>query len=112
MRHFLASLAYRTHKALAGAPRNFATLSVGNGVRTPLEILSHEDVERMPVEGTIKGRPVTLEELLHGPLSDVMTHAGQLALLRRLAGSPLPPERFIEATIRVGQFHKPQSGGR
>lgn len=37
--------------------------------------------------------------VLQGPLSDAMTHAGQLALLRRLAVSPIPPENFIVATI-------------
>jgi hypothetical protein len=33
-------------------------------------------------------RGTTEERLLQGPLSDAMTHAGQLAMLRRLAGSP------------------------
>jgi hypothetical protein len=28
-----------------------------------------------------------------------MTHAGQLAILRRLAGHPVPPENFIFAEI-------------
>jgi hypothetical protein len=28
-----------------------------------------------------------------------MTHAGQLAMLRRLAGSPVPPENFIVADV-------------
>jgi hypothetical protein len=28
-----------------------------------------------------------------------MTHAGQLAMLRRLAGSPVPPESFVDAAI-------------
>jgi len=39
------------------------------------------------------------ERLLQGPLSDAMTHAGQLAMLRRLAGTPVPPENFIVADI-------------
>lgn len=39
------------------------------------------------------------EEFLQGPLADAMTHAGQLALLRRLAGSPVPSEDFIQAAI-------------
>lgn len=45
------------------------------------------------------------ERLLKGPLSDAMTHAGQLALLRRLSGSPIPPEDFVMAAIdpeRIG----------
>jgi hypothetical protein len=43
---------------------------------------------------------ITPEALLQGPLSDAMTHAGQLAMLRRLAGSPVPPENFVFADIR------------
>ena len=42
---------------------------------------------------------ITLEQLLQGPFSDAMTHAGQLALLRRLAGSPVPSENFALARI-------------
>jgi hypothetical protein len=41
----------------------------------------------------------TAEGLLQGPLSDAMTHAGQLAMLRRLAGNPVAPENFIVADI-------------
>ena len=41
----------------------------------------------------------TIERLLQGPLSDAMTHAGQLAMLRRLAGSPIPPENFLRADV-------------
>lgn len=41
----------------------------------------------------------TPARLLQGPFADAMTHAGQLALLRRLAGSPVPPENFIVANI-------------
>jgi hypothetical protein len=41
----------------------------------------------------------TPERLLQGPFSDAMTHAGQIAMLRRLAGSPVPPEDFLEADI-------------
>ena len=33
---------------------------------------------------------ITPEVMLQGPFSDAMTHAGQLALLRRLSGSPVP----------------------
>lgn len=41
----------------------------------------------------------TAERLLQGPLADAMTHAGQLALLRRLHGHPVPPENFLLADI-------------
>jgi hypothetical protein len=39
------------------------------------------------------------EQFLQGPLADAMTHAGQLAMLRRLAGKPVPAEDFIYADI-------------
>lgn len=42
---------------------------------------------------------MTEEQLLQGPFSDAMTHAGQLAMLRRLASSPVAPENFIVANI-------------
>jgi hypothetical protein len=39
------------------------------------------------------------QQFLHGPLADAMTHVGQLAMLRRLHGAPVPSENFIFATI-------------
>jgi hypothetical protein len=44
-------------------------------------------------------RGATPEQLLQGPLADAMTHVGQLAMLRRLAGSPVAPENFVVASI-------------
>jgi hypothetical protein len=41
----------------------------------------------------------TPARLLQGPFADAMTHVGQLAMLRRLAGSPVPPENFIVAKV-------------
>ena len=49
------------------------------------------------------------ERLLQGPFSDAMTHAGQLALLRRLAGAPVPPENFIVAEIRPDRLGRDQA---
>ncbi len=57
-----------------------------------------EDLARHLENGT-ELREITPEILLQGPFSDAMTHAGQLAMLRRLAGSPVPPEDFIFAAI-------------
>jgi hypothetical protein len=56
------------------------------------------DVAKHLEEGT-EMRGITREILLQGPFSDAMTHAGQLAMLRRLAGSPVAPENFIFAEI-------------
>jgi hypothetical protein len=40
-RHFLAAIAYRTQKALRGAPAHYPDFAAGNQVRTPAEILRH-----------------------------------------------------------------------
>lgn len=37
--------------------------------------------------------------LTQGPLADVLTHVGQLALIRRLAGAPIPGQNFFSATL-------------
>jgi hypothetical protein len=44
-------------------------------------------------------RETTPEQMLQGPFADAMTHAGQLAMLRRLFGAPVPPEDFIVARV-------------
>jgi hypothetical protein len=48
------------------------------------------------------GTPL-LHQLLQGPLADALTHTGQLALLRRLAGAPIRGEHFPSARIAAGQ---------
>ena len=58
-----------------------------------------QDLARHLEAGTPFIDGMTAERFLQGPLSDAMTHAGQLALLRRLAGSPVAPENFIVADI-------------
>ena len=50
----------------------------------------------------------TAERMLQGPFSDAMTHAGQLALLRRLFGDPVPPENFIMADINADNLSPDQ----
>ena len=41
LRHFLAALAYRTQKALRGAPADFADFRAAPNVRTPYELVWH-----------------------------------------------------------------------
>lgn len=47
---------------------------------------------------------ISSEQLLQGPLADTMTHVGQLAILRRLADAPVPPENFIYAEIHADRL--------
>ncbi len=44
------------------------------------------------------------EKLFQGPIADAFTHIGQIALLRRLAGSPVKGENFFKVEITVGQL--------
>jgi hypothetical protein len=49
-----------------------------------------------------QGAVVPMERLLQGPIADVLTHVGQLAMLRRLAGSPIQGENYFTAEMAVG----------
>ena len=42
-----------------------------------------------------------LYRLLQGPVADALTHVGQIAMMRRLAGSPLKGENYFRADITV-----------
>jgi hypothetical protein len=44
-----------------------------------------------------------IERLMQGPVADALTHTGQLAMLRRLAGAPTGGEDFYSAAILIGQ---------
>ena len=44
-----------------------------------------------------------VERLLQGPVADALTHTGQLAMLRRMAGSPVHGENFYDAAVTIGQ---------
>ncbi len=139
LRHFLAAIAYRTQKALRGAPEEFAEFRAGANVRTPHELIWHMtgllgyartfflggvwQPEKLPtfageigrfhdtledlgnlLEEDKSRREISAEQLLQGPLADAMTHVGQLAMLRRLSGSPVAPENFIRATITAANL--------
>ena len=145
LRHFLAALAYRTQKAVRGAPAGFAEFGAGNQIRTPKELVRHmtsvlgyartfflggvyrpeqletfeDEIQRFHSmletlsDHLAAGDPflkeLTEERLLQGPFSDAMAHAGQLALLRRLFGDPVPPENFIVADITSANLGPTQS---
>ena len=43
-----------------------------------------------------------LDRLFQGPVADALTHVGQLAMLRRLAGCPIRGENYYVAEIATG----------
>ncbi|MBT3285607.1 hypothetical protein HN807_03475 [Candidatus Bathyarchaeota archaeon] len=49
-------------------------------------------------------RKYTPEKILQGPFMDAFTHVGQLALLRRMAGSPIKGESYWMADVKIGHI--------
>lgn len=143
LRHLIATLAYRTAKALRNAPEGFADFQAPGGVKTPVRTLAHmgdlfdwalrmakggkEWTEAAPLAWEQEGArffaalkafddflasdaPLqSVERLLQGPIVDAITHAGQLAMLRRQAGSPIRAEAFFISEIAVGRVGADQA---
>jgi len=42
------------------------------------------------------------ERLFQGPIADALTHVGQIAMLRRIAGEPMKGENYSRAKIAAG----------
>jgi hypothetical protein len=51
---------------------------------------------------------VSPEKLLQGPLADALNHVGQLAILRRISGTPIRGENYYKADIAAGRVGKEQ----
>lgn len=66
-----------------------------------------EDLSRRLADGEAM-HGLTEEQLLQGPFADAMTHAGQLAMLRRIYGEPVPSENFIFAEVSAENMSKDQ----
>jgi hypothetical protein len=49
------------------------------------------------------------EGLLQGPIADALTHIGQIAMLRRLAGCPIKAENYFKADITAGRVGPEQA---
>ncbi len=52
------------------------------------------------------------EQLFQGPVADSLAHVGQIALLRRLSGSPVRGENYFVADIVIGRVGAEQSPPR
>jgi hypothetical protein len=52
------------------------------------------------------------EGLFQGPVADALNHIGQIAMLRRLAGSPIKGENYFKADIAAGRVGLEQSAPR
>jgi len=57
-------------------------------------------------EGPFSG---SIEQLIQGPFADALTHVGQLAMLRGMAGAPVRPESYPRAEIVAGRVGMEQA---
>jgi hypothetical protein len=101
VRHMDSVLGYARTHIVGGMYRPPAAQSLAEALAHFHEVV--EDLGRHLDAGS-ELHGITPEVLLQGPFSDAMTHAGQLAMLRRLAGDPVPPEDFIHAAISTGNL--------
>ncbi|OLB85952.1 MAG: hypothetical protein AUI12_10315 [Acidobacteria bacterium 13_2_20CM_2_57_6] len=58
-----------------------------------------------PLDGSVEG-------IFQGPVADALNHVGQIAMLRRLAGSPILGENYFRAEITAGRVGPEQSAPR
>jgi hypothetical protein len=50
-----------------------------------------------------------LTHLFQGPIADALTHTGQLAMLRRLHGTPMKGESYNRADVAIGRVGMEQT---
>jgi hypothetical protein len=57
------------------------------------------------------GEPLACEpeRLFQGPIADALTHVGQIAMLRRMAGCPISGENYFVARIEAGRVGAEQA---
>lgn len=55
---------------------------------------------------------VPAEKLFQGPVADALTHVGQIAMLRRMAGAPVKGENYFVADIAAGRLGAEQAAPR
>lgn len=106
VRHMTSVLGYARTFFIGGQYRHHPSLSMREEVTRFHDMLA--ELAHHLETGTPLQQDVSEERLLQGPFADAMTHAGQLAMLRRLAGVPIPPENFVFADIAAERLGSDQ----
>ena len=55
------------------------------------------------------GTPYPATVMFQGPIADALTHVGQLAMMRSMAGVPVRPESYARASIEAGRVGRDQA---
>ena len=123
LRHTLATLAYRGGKATTRTPAQILAhigdlmdwaLSMAQGKETWHDSkpkLWKLEVKRFHAAlakfdrylGGKEKLSTSCERMFQGPIADALTHVGQIAMLRRMAGCPIKGENYSRARIEAGR---------
>jgi len=68
-----------------------------------------DNLTALDLELASNAADVSIEKLIQGPLADALTHVGQLAMLRGMAGVPVRPESYARAEIVAGRVGPDQA---
>ena len=138
LRHTLSTIHYRFGKSIEGYQESFGEFSLGNGSRSPKEIINHmydvlystrvfiereslpdEKIDKLDLKKEIERFHIELNKidellgkksldlsyskrLIQGPISDIITHIGQISMLQRLNKNPIEGEDFSKSEIVTG----------
>ena len=69
-----------------------------------------EALDQRLASGAPLGWPA--EKVFQGPIADALTHTGQIAMLRRMAGAPVRGENYFKAEIVAGRVGADQAPPR
>jgi len=80
----------------------------------PVNVNTEEEIKRFFIllkntDKLIEESNLTLDtslKLIQGPLADILTHVGQIAMLRRFYNKPITGEDFMKAKIKVGNIDR------
>ncbi len=108
VRHMSDVLGYARTRFTGGQWRAHSKPTLAEEVVRLHEILA----DLSDLAATTELDATTAQRLLQGPLADAMTHVGQLSMLRRMAGSPIPPENFFAADIEADNVGADQTPPR
>ena len=114
LQHFLAALAYRTQKALRGAPAGFGDFLAADGVRTPAELIRHMTsvlgyARTFFIGGQYRPKPLSSldEEIIrfHDMLEEVARHIEVCTpLVQGMSAERLLQGPFSDAMTHAGQL--------
>ena len=101
LRHFLATLSYRTTRAIQDVPPHFPTLDIGKNARKPIEILNHMTFLMAYVIHCYEG--IDLDEFRHLKTWEIETNLFYETLEKLdliLSEGVTPSERSVEQLIQ------------